>query len=56
MTRTLVPHVRHRWTVIATRSGELHLRCAKCRKTAELDRLNRRVNHPTEKMVAHPAP
>jgi hypothetical protein len=55
MTLTLVPHVRHHWTVIATSSGDLHLRCAKCRKTADLDRLYRRV-HRTEKVVAHPVP
>jgi hypothetical protein len=56
MTHTLVPHLRHRWTVVATSSGQLHLRCATCHRTAALDRLNRRTHQHREKVVAQPAP
>ena len=55
MTLTLVPHVRHRWTVIQTGEGELRLRCRKCGRSAALDKLARRVHDHQEKMVAHPA-
>jgi hypothetical protein len=56
MTLTLVPHLRHRWTVVATGSGQLHLWCATCHRTAALDRLNRRMHHHPEKVVARPVP
>jgi hypothetical protein len=52
MTLTLVPHVRHRWTVVLTGAGTLRLLCAKCGRSAALDRLG----HRSEKMVAHPEP
>jgi hypothetical protein len=51
MTLTLVPHVRHRWTVVQTGAGKVHLQCAKCGRSAGLDKLG----HRTEKLVAHPA-
>jgi hypothetical protein len=55
VTLTLVKHVRHRWTVVQTDAGKVQLRCAKCGRSEPLDKLNRRVHHRTEKMVAHHA-
>ncbi len=55
MTLTLVTHVRHRWTVVQTEAGNLQLRCAKCGRSEAIDKLNRRVHHHTEKMVAYRA-
>ena len=55
MTLTLVPHVRHRWTVVQTGAGEVRMRCRKCGRSAALDKLARRVHHHREKMIAHPA-
>jgi hypothetical protein len=51
MTLTLVPHVRHRWTVVRTGASTLRLQCAKCGRSAALDKLG----HRSEKVVAHPA-
>jgi hypothetical protein len=45
--------VRHRWTVVQTHTGKVQLRCAKCGRSEAIEKLNRRVHHPTEKMVAH---
>jgi hypothetical protein len=54
VTLTLVPHVRHRWTVVQTDTGRVQLSCAKCGRSEAIDKLNRRVHHHMEKMVAHP--
>ena len=55
MTLTLVKHMRHRWTVVQTDAGKVQLRCAKCGRSEKIDKLNRRMHHHTEKMVAHHA-
>ncbi|HET6561439.1 MAG TPA: hypothetical protein VFG72_06160 [Marmoricola sp.] len=55
MTLTLTPHLRHRWNVVETKPGRLSLHCAKCGKTGDLEKLNKRLYISTEKMVVHHA-